>query len=422
MPHFQGVCKIMNCTNGLVQNYFDCTNPINSVQGISLDLSLRLLDQSSYVGLIPLNIIRGIFDGELQKIFKAYTLKISSSCLRGVLGEKKMPCVIYFLRVHLLLNDFIEFDRSLKILTEVEGLFQTQKAAIESAGKMTTSYAQGNKSDSECRPVESGIDCPKSWIILLVSFAISAGFFTASLFFECLRHNLGSFAKFEFVVFKAVHLATDLVNLGTVLMACNNMALLLRNTEVSIHWLYLAEHMWLTVTGYRIWRTMIARTSPVKVGRKPFSKRCCCFSVFLTTGVVVVVLNLASFLQLNTIAVVYDNGGILFRSNFNVAGISLLLFIPRYFGIAASTIFCISVLIASRHEKKKILRAYHWFIQNFRLLTLLAVIFLKDIIYAAKPHIATNTAWPFFRVISFTFTGAVAVIMELCLLVKFRGR
>ena len=108
MPQFQGVCKIMNCTNGLAQNYFDCTNPINSVQGISLDLSLRLLSQSSYVGLLPLNIIRGIFDGELQKIFKAYTLKISSSSLRGVLGEKKMPCVIYTLRVHLLLNDFIE--------------------------------------------------------------------------------------------------------------------------------------------------------------------------------------------------------------------------------------------------------------------------------------------------------------------------
>ena len=413
----------MSCTNGLAQNYFDCTNPISSVQGISLDLSLRLFNQSSYVGLLPLNIIRGIFDGELQKIFKAYTLKISSSSLRGVLGEKKMPCVIYTLRAHLLLNDFIEFDRSLNIFTEVEHLFQTQKAAIESAGKMRpiAPYAQGNNSDSECSPIESEIDCPQSWILLLISFAISAGFFMTSLFFECLGHSLGSFAKFEFMVFKAVHLVTDLSNMGAVLMACSNMTLLLRNAEVGIHWLYLAEHIWLTVTGYRVWRTMIARTSPVKVSTKPFSKRCCCFSVFLTTGVVVVFSNLASFLQLGTIAVTYDNGGTLFRSKFDFAGISLLLFIPWYFGIAASTIFCVSVLIASRHEKKKILRADHWLIQNFRLLTLLAVIFLKDIIYATKPLIA-NTTWQLLRAISFTFTGTVAVIMELCLLVKFKGR
>ena len=286
---------------------------------------------------------------------------------------------------------------------------------------MTASYAQENKSYSECRPVESEIECPKFWIILLVSFAISARFFVTSLFFECLGHSLGSFAKFEFVVFKAVHLVTDLVNLGSVLMACSNMPLLLRNTEVCIHWLYLAVHMWLTVTGYRVWRTMIARTSPVKVSRKPFSKRCYCFSVLLTISVVVVLSNLASFLQLNTIAVTYDNGGILFRSNFDFTGISLLLLIPLYLGIAASSIFYISVLIASGHEKKTLLRADHWLIQNFRLLTLLAVIFLKDIIYAAKPHIA-NTAWQLLRAISFTFTGVVAVIMELCLLVKFKGR
>ena len=340
------------------------------IAGIELDLNFHLFEyndlknaQISHVEEVVNNILKGMFQD--------FTTYVSFSTQSGIILSNGKPCTMYYFDIMLAINDCLDIGRGGNVSSEVAKAILDHNDAhgLLRNFKLSRSESDSNENETQCTPTSFHILCPEIWRSLLISMGVSAVCFVTSLIFEDFGVSLGSFTRFEFVSFKIVHLLYDAINIGAILLACNNYALILRNTEVMLHWLSLAMYAWLCVIGHQIWRMMTYTAAPIKVSSNSFSKRSCCLLVFMSTGLIVVLSYLASFLHVDAIALSYDHGGTLYRSNFDFMKISLFLFVPQFF---ATVVFCISVLIASRHEQKRITNVDHWLVQNFRLLLLLS--------------------------------------------------
>ena len=333
-------------------------------------------------------------------------------------------CTLYYLDVKLVIHDFLDVERSKNLTSEVAKAILYHKDAFGWLRnfKLKMSKSENKENETKCIPISFHILCPEIWRSLVISMGLSAVCFVTSLIFEYVGVPLGSFAKFEFVSFKIVHLLYDVINISATLLACNNYALILRNTEIVLHWLSLAMYTWLCIVGHQIWRMMTHTEAPVKFSTNSFSKSSSCLLVFMSTGMIEFLSYLASFLHVDAIALSYDRGGTLYRSNFDYAKISLFLFVPHFFATAVAGMFCISVLIASRHEQKRIANIDHWLVQNVRLLLLLSSVIVKDIIYAKKPYVQNEAGWHSVRAASFCVTGMSTVLFEIGLQFWFYKR
>ena len=416
---------MLQCPDGMVQNYLDCVNPIMFLKGIEFDLDFRLVNQSAYIGEIPYEAVNTILNGRLKNMFKDFVTNISISTQTGEFGEDVRPCILYDVTLHILVKDEINFNRSKDIKAEVNEAVRNLSAAFKKATNLKTawlgSYSDDNSDDEpKCEPSDSRIVCPRTWRALIISFALSSACFITSLAFEFRGAPVGSFAKFEFVSFKLVHLLNDLLNVGAILLACYNYAPILRNTEVVLHLLCLSKYTWLSIIGHQIWRTMLFKSVPIRCSNDSFSKRTSCFIAFVSPGVVVGLSYLSFWLQLDRLSLSYNNGGSLYRSNFDFIGISVFLFVPRYFAVAVSAIFCISVLLASRHLQSTVTKANHWVVQNIRLLILLLTIVVDDFVYASKPYFHSAYVWSFIRAATFSSAGVSTLLLEVVLYFMFR--